>query len=548
MAPTASPHAVVFVVFDGMQLLDLAGPADVFRVASLIGAAPAYEITTASVDGQLVRADNGITISPDTSLTALRQSRRRIDTLVVVGGVGVDAVIADGRVARLLAELAPRATRIASVCSGALVLAAAGLLDGYRATTHWASCDDLAQRHPDVDVVADRLHVHDRDRWTSAGVTAGIDLTLAVVEHDHGPELAHQLAGWLVVFVRRPGGQAQFSVQLLSQPARTPAIAELQAWLPDHLAHDLEVDALARHAAMSPRSFARAFRAETGTTPAAYVEALRVEAARRLLETSDLTVAAVAGAVGIRHAETLHRAFRRRVGTTPDQYRKHFQRRARLNQATDRSTPMQIAFALYPGFTALDFIGPYQVFSNLPGEQVVLCTAEPGIVSDDNGLLHLQVETGLDAVPAPDIVLVPGGPFASIDAAAASPLVDWLRTVHETTTWTTSVCTGALLLGAAGILEGRPATTHWLAYDRLAGCGASPTEQRVVIDGKVATAAGVSAGIDLGLTLVGKHWGDDVAQAIQLGIEYDPQPPYDSGSPSKAPTPIKELVAAIMAG
>lgn len=326
----AEPHRVVFALSDGMQLLDLAGPADVFRVASLVGADPGYEIVTASIDGQPVRADNGVTIAPDTSLTSLRRSaaKQPIGTLAVVGGIGVHAAIADGRLPRHLAALAPRAERVASVCNGALVLAAAGLLDGRTATTHWADCDRLAQRHPEIDVVADRLHVHDGDRWTSAGVTAGIDLALAIVEHDHGAELAHQIAGWLVVFVRRPGGQAQFSVQLLSQPARTPAIAELQAWLPDHLGDDLEVEALAERAAMSPRSFARAFRRETGTTPAAYVEALRVEAARRLLETSDLTVAAVAATVGIRHAETLHRAFRRRVGTTPDQYRKHFQRRA----------------------------------------------------------------------------------------------------------------------------------------------------------------------------------------------------------------------------
>jgi transcriptional regulator GlxA family with amidase domain len=204
------------------------------------------------------------------------------------------------------------------------VLAAAGLLDGYRATTHWASCDRLASEHPAVEVLPDRLHVHDRDRWTSAGVTAGIDLALAVVEHDHGTELAHAIAGWLVVFVRRPGGQSQFSAQLQVQAATTPALAELLAWLPDHLDEDLGVESLARRAAMSPRSFARAFRAETGTTPAAHVEALRVEAARRMLESTDLTVGAVAHRVGLRHPETLHRAFRRRVATTPQSYRDHF--------------------------------------------------------------------------------------------------------------------------------------------------------------------------------------------------------------------------------
>ncbi len=213
------------------------------------------------------------------------------------------------------------------MCTGALVLAAAGLLDGYRATTHWSACDELAA-HGDVEVDADRIYVHDRDRWTSAGVTAGIDLALALVETDHGAELAHQVAGWLVVFVRRPGGQAQFSAQLRAQPARTPAIADLQRWLPDHLGEDCSVDALAQRAGMAKRTFARAFAAETGSTPAAFVEDLRIEAARRLLEGSELTVAAVARAVGIRHAETLHRVFQRRIGTSPDRYRQHFSRRA----------------------------------------------------------------------------------------------------------------------------------------------------------------------------------------------------------------------------
>ena len=207
---------------------------------------------------------------------------------------------------------------------------------------------------------------------------------------------------------------------------------------------------------------------------------------------------------------------------------------------------MQITFALYPGFTALDFVGPYQVLSNVPGTTTTLAAVEPGVVTDDNGLLHLQLETPLADTPTPDILLVPGGPQRSTDAAVASPLVDWVRAAHEHTTWTTSVCTGALVLGAAGVLDGLPATTHWLSYDELASYGALPTEQRVVIDGKVATAAGVSAGIDLALTIVGKQWGDDLARGLQLAIEYDPQPPYDSGAPSKAPAEIVELITAVM--
>jgi transcriptional regulator GlxA family with amidase domain len=207
---------------------------------------------------------------------------------------------------------------------------------------------------------------------------------------------------------------------------------------------------------------------------------------------------------------------------------------------------MQIAFALYPGFTALDFIGPYQVLSGVPGEEVVLCAAAPGTVTDDNGLLHVQVDTALADVPSPDIVVVPGGPGSRTSAAASDgPLVAWLQSVHQTTTWTTSVCTGALVLGAARILDGLSATTHWLYYEELAAFGARPTEQRVVIEGKVATAAGVSAGIDLALTIVGRQWGEDMAQAVQLGIEYDPQPPFDSGAPSKAKPAIRDLLAGL---
>lgn len=322
------PHTIAVIAVDGLQLLDLAGPADVFRAATLLGADPRYQMEIATGDGKSVRADSGPEVAAHTSTAALARRRRGVETLLVVGGLGVAEAATDQRLLGDLRTIAGRAERVASVCTGALLLAAAGLLDGYRATTHWASCATLAAAHPDVEVLADRLHVHDRDRWTSAGVTAGIDLALAIVDHDHGSELAHAAAGWLVVFVRRPGGQAQFSAQLLAQPARTPVVAEVQRWLPDHLAEDCSVEALARRASMSPRTFARAFRRETETTPAAFVEQLRVEAARRLLESSELTVGAVARAVGLRHAETLHRAFQRRVGTTPDNYRQHFTHRA----------------------------------------------------------------------------------------------------------------------------------------------------------------------------------------------------------------------------
>jgi transcriptional regulator GlxA family with amidase domain len=320
-------RTVVLVAFEGFQLLDLAGPLEVFQAATLARGASGYRTLVATPGGVDVRTSSGITVGADVSVAEL-PSLGPIDLLLVVGGLGSREAARDAELLAQLRAAARAARRVGSVCTGALVLAAAGLLDGYQATTHWASCEQLADRHPDVDVLPDQIYVRDRDRWTSAGVTAGIDLALAVVEDDHDAALAHQIATWFVVFSRRPGGQAQFSAQLRAQAATTPAIAELQRWLPDHLDEDLTVEQLAARCAMSPRTFARAFRAEAGTTPAAHVEELRVEAARRLLETTDLAVAAVARAVGLKHAETLHRAFARRLGTTPDRYRQHFAHRA----------------------------------------------------------------------------------------------------------------------------------------------------------------------------------------------------------------------------
>jgi transcriptional regulator GlxA family with amidase domain len=207
---------------------------------------------------------------------------------------------------------------------------------------------------------------------------------------------------------------------------------------------------------------------------------------------------------------------------------------------------MQIAIGLYPGFTALDAIGPYAVFTNVPGADVVVCADKKGPLADESDLLHFDLAHTFDEVPAPDILLVPGGLITRRIAAEGGPIVDWIRAAHETTTYTTSVCTGALLLGAAGVLDGVSATTHWVAYDHLRSYGAQPTEERVVIEGKVATAAGVSAGIDLALTLVDRLYGAEVAQAVQLGIEYDPQPPHDTGAPTKASAEIRDLVSAVM--
>ncbi|HKV21590.1 MAG TPA: DJ-1/PfpI family protein [Mycobacterium sp.] len=207
---------------------------------------------------------------------------------------------------------------------------------------------------------------------------------------------------------------------------------------------------------------------------------------------------------------------------------------------------MIIAIGLYQGFTTLDAIGPYEILAYLPDAEVVICAEKTGVVDDHNDLIHLRVDTTFADVPQPDVLLVPGGPNAGTLAREDHPIVDWIRQAHPHTTWTTSVCTGALLLGAAGLLDGLPATTHWSAYDELASYGAQPTEQRVVTAGRIVTGAGVSAGVDLALTLAADIAGPEVAQTIQLAIEYDPHPPFDAGSPSKAPRPIYEMAVAAL--
>jgi transcriptional regulator GlxA family with amidase domain len=201
---------------------------------------------------------------------------------------------------------------------------------------------------------------------------------------------------------------------------------------------------------------------------------------------------------------------------------------------------MDIAILLFDRLTALDAVGPYEVLSRIPDVTVTFVATEPGPKRTDTGFLSLTADAALTDLPSPEIVLVPGGP-GQAEAEKDEAVLDWLRTAHETTTWTTSVCTGSLVLGAAGILEGKRATTYWLALDELARHGATPTNERVVIDGKVVTAAGVSSGIDMALTLAAQLGGDDLARMLQLGIEYDPQPPFDSGSEAKAPAHISQF-------
>lgn len=327
MAPQPSPgtHRVVIVAFEGVQALDVVGPSEVLTIARLVaeseGRAADYTITVAAPEAGVVRATGGVGLVAD---VALDDVQGPIDTLLVAGGLGTQDLVHDDRVVASVRRLAAEAERVTSVCTGALLLAAAGVLDGRRATTHWAWCQTLARRHPAVLVEPEPIFVRDGDVWTSAGVTAGMDLALALVAEDHGEQLSHEVARWLVLFTRRPGGQAQFSVQLATRAPTTPSLRELQGWIADHLDDDLSVAALAARVGMAPRTFARVFASEVGMTPAAYVEAVRIEAAKQLLQLGTDKVAAVARRCGFGTTETMYRAFRRRTGTTPGMYRQHF--------------------------------------------------------------------------------------------------------------------------------------------------------------------------------------------------------------------------------
>ncbi|GII76978.1 putative transcriptional regulator, AraC family protein [Sphaerisporangium rufum] len=312
---------VVIAVFDGFQLLDLAGPADVFGTAGLLARDGGYQVEIAAVRPGPVSSAYGPAVTATTALDAVGGP---LDTLLVVGGFAVTGPL-DPLLVGGVAALAPAARRVASVCSGAFVLAAAGLLDGRRATTHWLAARDLAARHPGVTVDADRIYVEDGPVWTSAGVTAGIDLALALVARDHGHALARDVARGLVVYLHRAGGQSQFSTPMRARPPRREPLRELQAFIDANPAADLSVPGLARRAGMSERHFSRVFTAELGVPPGRYVERSRAEAARRLLETTGHPLDLVARECGLGSPETLYRVFRRQWRISPGDHRRRFQ-------------------------------------------------------------------------------------------------------------------------------------------------------------------------------------------------------------------------------
>ena len=334
------PRRVLILAAAPAQLLDIAGPAEVLAMAGQLraverggisevgGFAPLYDtafhlVAAPSKPGTSAGLDL-VSTATESELLACAS----LDTLIVVGGEGARRRAGEAGVQRLVRHLAPRSRRVVGVCTGAFILAAAGLLEGRRVTTHWRWCAELARRHPGLRVDPDPIYVRDGGVWTSAGITAGMDLALALVEEDHGHSLALAVARALVMFLRRPGGQKQFSAALAAQTGPADRFGDLLAWMSENLHRPLSVETLAERARLSPRQFARAFREETGATPARMLERLRVEAARRSLEAGRAGLAAVAAACGFGTEETMRRAFLRQVGAPPGDYRDRFRPQA----------------------------------------------------------------------------------------------------------------------------------------------------------------------------------------------------------------------------
>ena len=326
MESKRKPRQIVIVTYPGVQSLDVTGPLEVFAGAQHLLEAGArterrYQLHTLSRDGRPLRTSSGLLLTPDCSLA---QAPRQIDTLIVAGGPGHRHAAEDRALVDWIAAASADARRTASVCTGAFLLARAGLLAGRRATTHWAAAHELETQYPDVLVDADPIFVCDGRIWTSAGVTAGMDLTLALVEEDLDRHAALTIARHLVLFLRRPGNQSQFSATLAAQRAGREPLREIQRSVLEDVGGDHTVEAMAARAHMSARHFARAFRAETGVTPARHVELVRLEAARRRLEDTTEPVATIAAGCGFGTPETMRRVFLRTLHVGPAEYRRRF--------------------------------------------------------------------------------------------------------------------------------------------------------------------------------------------------------------------------------
>jgi transcriptional regulator GlxA family with amidase domain len=315
---------VVIVAFEGVQPLDAVGPHEVFagarRAAASLGKAGGYRVTLASTGGGTVRAESGLVLGTET----LPGDDDRIDTLVLAGGSGANAAAADEELLAWIRRTAPDCRRVATVCSGTFIAAAAGLLDGRRVTTHWARAQELSEAHPRLTVDPDPIYIRDGKVWSSAGVTAGMDLSLALVEDDLGVDVAQIVARWLVMFLHRPGGQSQFASPVWVPRAERSTVRAVQDLVEAAPGGDHRLPNLAAAAAMSVRHFTRVFTAEVGESPSRFVERTRVEAARRELETTGDTLDVVASHCGLGSSETLRRVFQRHLGVAPDAYRRRF--------------------------------------------------------------------------------------------------------------------------------------------------------------------------------------------------------------------------------
>jgi transcriptional regulator GlxA family with amidase domain len=325
-----SPRRVVILAYRQLILLDLVGPSEVFSTANRIFHTnrpqdpDPYAVEVVSVGRDLrIETAAKVCLLADGRLSSCKGA---IDTLLIPGGIALDFALKDAALMRWLHRTVPRVRRVASICSGALILAACGFLNGRRATTHWEMCDQLAREYPKIRVQPDSIYVKDGNIYTSAGVTAGMDLALALVEEDLGREIALNVARALVMFVRRPGGQSQFSALLESQIADRDPLRELQVWAVEHPRENLSVEALAARVHMSPRNFSRVFGREVGQTPARFAECLRVDAARRRLEETAGTLDRVADECGFGSANSMRRAFLRTVRVPPSDYRDRFRK------------------------------------------------------------------------------------------------------------------------------------------------------------------------------------------------------------------------------
>ncbi|MBV1933678.1 MAG: GlxA family transcriptional regulator [Parvibaculaceae bacterium] len=322
----SAPRQIVMVGFDNHQILDIVGPMEMFSGASQTGDGVARYATTlaASKTGPLTSTGQMRLMADRTFDSFTEADLRKIDTLLIAGGVGISNAMREGDVMAFIKRAAPHARRIGSICTGAFALARLGMLDGRRATTHWEEVGRMKDRYPEIDVEEDALYVRDEHIWTSAGVTAGIDMALAMIEDDYGHDVTLAVARRHVVYMIRPGGQSQFSARLIGQSKPPGRLGTLVEWLGENPSADLSVPALAERAAMSERSFARHFSAEVGMTPARFVERTRLDYARQYLEQESKSLDEVFVAAGFASAEQMRRSFQRCLNITPQAYRSRF--------------------------------------------------------------------------------------------------------------------------------------------------------------------------------------------------------------------------------